>query len=73
MGSSTPFVAIDSRRKHDIKSALQSLKMAADLFEIDVEVTQEERRDIAAKLRQSHALLVKEFEQLLTRDKTHNE
>lgn len=51
----------DLRRRHDMKAAINSLKTLAEIFEAGIELSDEEKRDIAAKLREGHALLTKEF------------
>ena len=57
------------RHRHDVKSAINALKMLAEIFESGLELTPEEKIEIAKKLRQSHAVLEKEFTSFLEHKK----
>lgn len=52
----------ERRRVHDVKAALQAFRVAADFIERNIPLSDADRRDIAASLRQHSELLFDLFE-----------
>lgn len=49
------------RRSHDLRAALLSIKQIAELMEAGFNPTQEERKDIADRLRECYGIFEQEF------------